>query len=137
MIFYWYYQSILTLIDHIPAACCIGCYYRLFHGHRLEQGSGDPFPVRRQYHQIRDKQYFRYVRSLTQVLYQPIAFRLWPQGRELDSIRIDFGDGRIVERYAPYSTVTHRFKAPGIHAVTASASAGGLPVMQRVKVIVD
>ena len=68
---------------------------------------------------------------------QPIAFRLWPQGRELDSIRIDFGDGRIVERYAPYSTVTHRFKAPGIHAVTASASAGGLPVMQRVKVIVD
>jgi hypothetical protein len=73
---------------------------------------------------------------------QPVSFRLWPQGREdVGAIRIDFGDGGgdggIVERYEPYSSVNHAFKTAGIHVVTATASAGGLPLTQKVKVVVE
>jgi len=68
---------------------------------------------------------------------QPISFRIWPQGRQLGPIRIDLGDRRVVERYEPYTTFVHRFKTPGIHVVTATASAGSLPVTQRVKVVVQ
>jgi len=68
---------------------------------------------------------------------QPVSFRLWPQGRSVDAIRIDFGDGRVVEQYEPFSTLSHRFKTPGIHIVTATGSAGGLPVTQQAKVVVE
>jgi hypothetical protein len=68
---------------------------------------------------------------------QPVCFRLWPQGREIGPIRIDFGDGGVIERYEPYSAVNHSFKKPGIHVVSAMASAGGLPVTQKAKVVVE
>jgi len=68
---------------------------------------------------------------------QPVSFRIWPQGRDLSAIRIDLGDGRVVEGYAPYTTLIHRFKTPGIHIVTVTASADGLPVTQQVKVVVQ
>ena len=67
---------------------------------------------------------------------QPISFRIWPQGRNVDAIRVDFGDGRVVERYEPLTVLTHRFKTPGIHVVTVTGSAGGLPVAQKAKVVV-
>jgi len=68
---------------------------------------------------------------------QPVHFRLWPQGKNAESIRIDFGDGSAVADYAPYSEVIHRFKKPGIHIVTASAISDGLPVTQKRKVVVE
>jgi len=68
---------------------------------------------------------------------QPVWFRIWPQGRDLSPIRIDLGDGRVVERYEPYATIVHRFKTPGIHVVTATAASAGLPVTQKVKVVVQ
>ena len=68
---------------------------------------------------------------------QSVSFRLWPQGREVGAIRMDFGDGGVVERYEPFSSVSHSFKTPGIHLVTATASAGGLPIAQKAKVVVE
>ena len=68
---------------------------------------------------------------------QPVSFRIWPQGRDLSAIRIDLGDGRVIERYEPYSTLIHRFKTPGIYIVTATGAAGSLPVTQKVKVVVQ
>jgi hypothetical protein len=53
----------------------------------------------------------------------------------VESIRIDFGDGAIVEDYRPYSALTHRFTTPGIHIVTVTGRTGRLPVTQKVKVI--
>jgi hypothetical protein len=68
---------------------------------------------------------------------QPVTFRGWLQGESAGPVRIDFGDGSILSDYAPCSEVIHCFKKPGIHIVTALASAEGLPVMQNTKVIVD
>ena len=68
---------------------------------------------------------------------QPLNFRIWPQGMGAESIRIDFGDGTLLTDYIPYSAITHFFKKPGIHIVTVSATSGGLPVTQKVKVIVQ
>lgn len=68
---------------------------------------------------------------------QTVYFRGWPQGEEADDIQIDFGDGTVVEKYAPYSEVRHSFQKPGIHIVTATTTAAGFPVTQKVKVIVE
>jgi len=68
---------------------------------------------------------------------QPVFFRLWPQGRQVGAIRIDLGDGRVVDPYEPFTTFSHRYKTRGIHVVTATASAGGLNVTQKAKVVVD
>lgn len=68
---------------------------------------------------------------------RPVYFRGWPHGEEADSIRLDFGDGGIVEDYEPYSEVPHSFDKPGIHVVTATATAAGLPVTQKLKVVVE
>jgi murein DD-endopeptidase MepM/ murein hydrolase activator NlpD len=67
---------------------------------------------------------------------EPVNFRLWPQGRDVEDIWIDFADGTKIENYRPYSAVTHKFTAPGIHVVTVTGKAGALPVTQKVKVIV-
>ncbi|MBN2272529.1 MAG: peptidoglycan DD-metalloendopeptidase family protein [Sedimentisphaerales bacterium] len=67
---------------------------------------------------------------------EPVNFRLWPQGMEVENIRIDFGDGAVVQDYRPYSAITHKFKDPGIHIVTVTGTADKLPVTQKVKVIV-
>ena len=68
---------------------------------------------------------------------QPVNFRLWPQGAEAESIRIDFGDGAVLADYVPYSAVTHIFKESGIHVVTISGLSAGLRVTQKLKVIVE
>jgi murein DD-endopeptidase MepM/ murein hydrolase activator NlpD len=68
---------------------------------------------------------------------QPVNFRIWPQGVEPERIQVDFGDGTIVRDYREYSAITHKFKNSGIHIVTVSGSAGGLPVTQKVKVVVE
>jgi hypothetical protein len=68
---------------------------------------------------------------------QTVYFRGWPQGEDAGDIRLDFGDGRVIENYAPYSEVSHSFRSPGIHIVTAATSAAGVSVTQKVKVIVE
>jgi murein DD-endopeptidase MepM/ murein hydrolase activator NlpD len=68
---------------------------------------------------------------------EPISFRIWPQGMEIEDIQVDFGDGTIVQDYRPYSAITHKFKNPGIHIVTVTGTAARLPVTQKVKVIVQ
>ncbi len=68
---------------------------------------------------------------------QAVSFRLWPQGRRLDDIKIDFGDGTVIEDYRSYSAVSHAFKTPGIHIVTVTGKAGTLPATQKVKVVVQ
>jgi murein DD-endopeptidase MepM/ murein hydrolase activator NlpD len=67
----------------------------------------------------------------------PVNFRLWPQGMEVENIQIDFDDGTIIRNYRAYSAVTHKFKTPGIHIATVTGTAGDLPVMQKVKVVVQ
>ena len=67
---------------------------------------------------------------------QPAFFRIWPQGGPVGPIRIDYGDGTVIEDYAPYSAVAHTYQEPGLHVVTISASAGDLSVTQKVKVVV-
>lgn len=68
---------------------------------------------------------------------QTVYFRGWPQGEEAGDIRIDFGDGTVIEKYAPYSEVRHSFQKPGIHIVTATTTAAGFSVTQKLKVIVE
>ncbi|MDP2898183.1 MAG: PKD domain-containing protein [bacterium] len=68
---------------------------------------------------------------------QTVYFRGWPQGEEAGAIRIDFGDGTVIEKYAPYSEVRHSFQKPGIHIVTATTTAAGFSVTQKLKVIVE
>ncbi|HUU19936.1 MAG TPA: PKD domain-containing protein [Sedimentisphaerales bacterium] len=67
---------------------------------------------------------------------QPVLFRFWLQGAEGKPIKVDFGDGTIIDHYASYSEVRHRFKSRGIHIVTASGTVDGKPIMQKRKVIV-
>jgi hypothetical protein len=65
---------------------------------------------------------------------EPVNFRLWPQGTDVDSIAIDFGDGARIQDYRPYSAIAHRFTQPGIQIVTVTGKAGALSVTQKVKV---
>lgn len=68
---------------------------------------------------------------------QLVSFRIWPQGSGAEAIEVDFGDGERSGNYRPYSAISHTFRKPGIHVVTVSATADGLPVTQKVKVIVQ
>jgi murein DD-endopeptidase MepM/ murein hydrolase activator NlpD len=68
---------------------------------------------------------------------EPVNFRIWPQGMEAEGVEVDFGDGTIVRDYRPYSAITHKFKAPRIHIITVTGTAGRLPVTQKVKIIVQ
>ena len=65
---------------------------------------------------------------------QPVHFRIWPQGLAVENVQVNFGDGRIVRNYRPYTAIGHRFKNAGIHVVTVTSTASGLPVTQKVKV---
>ncbi len=78
-----------------------------------------------------------YIPSAPVYIDQPVSFRIWPQGSDAENIRIDFGDGTLVRDYRPYSALTHKFQNPGLHIVTVSATAAGLPVTQKVKVVVQ
>ena len=67
----------------------------------------------------------------------PVSFRVWPQGMDVESIRIDFGYGTIVSDYRPYSAITHDFEKPGIHVITVTGTAGAMPVTQKAKIVVQ
>jgi len=67
----------------------------------------------------------------------PVNFRGWVQGSGQRPFSLDFGDSTRVEKYEPCSEITHRFKKPGLHVVTATARIEGLPVTQKIKVVVD
>jgi len=68
---------------------------------------------------------------------QAVYFRGWPQGAEAAIIRLDFGDGTVIEDFAPYSEVSHSFQKRGVHVVTATTTAAGFSVTQKLKVIVE
>jgi murein DD-endopeptidase MepM/ murein hydrolase activator NlpD len=68
---------------------------------------------------------------------QPVNFRIWPQGMEVDDIQIDFGEGTLLRDYRPYSAITHKFSTPGLQVVTVTGRSGALPVTQKVKVVVE
>lgn len=67
---------------------------------------------------------------------EPVNFRIWPQGLNVEPIQIDFGDGTVVRDYRPFSVLPHSFATPGIHIVTVSGTAGKLSVTQKARVIV-
>jgi len=68
---------------------------------------------------------------------EPVNFRIWPQGREAENIEVHWGDGTFIQGYRPYSAITHKFTTSGVHIVTVSGVAGGLPVTRKVKVVVN
>jgi hypothetical protein len=68
---------------------------------------------------------------------QPVCFRAWPQGKSLEDIRVDFGDGTTRGDYRPFTSIVHRFHQPGTHVVTFRGRAGTLPVTQQVQVVVE
>jgi hypothetical protein len=67
---------------------------------------------------------------------QPVRFRFWVQGHAGGPIKVDFGDGTKLDDYKSYTELTHRFKTPGIHVVTAQGEANGRPIVQKLKVVV-
>jgi len=67
---------------------------------------------------------------------QPVSFRIWPQGLDVEGINVEFGDGTVCRDYRPYSAISHTFQSAGIHIVTVAGTAAGMPVAQKAKVIV-
>jgi hypothetical protein len=68
---------------------------------------------------------------------QPVKFRFWFQGRNKPGpITVTFGDETRVDDYPSYGELTHSFKAPGIHIVTAQCEAAGRPIESKQKVVV-
>jgi murein DD-endopeptidase MepM/ murein hydrolase activator NlpD len=68
---------------------------------------------------------------------QSVHFRGWTQGGEAGPIRLDLGDGAILEGYQPFSDIEHRYAEAGIYIVTASAEKDGRPAMTKLKVVVE
>ena len=65
-----------------------------------------------------------------------VIFRFWYQGKgEGGPIRVDFGDGTVIEDYKSYDEVRHAFATPGLHVVTARAEEGGYPMTSKLKVV--
>ena len=67
---------------------------------------------------------------------QPVLFRFWLQGVSGEFIKVDFGDGTIINDYVSYSEIRHKFRSPGIHIVTASSTIDEKSIMQKLKVLV-
>jgi hypothetical protein len=70
------------------------------------------------------------------VVNQPVFFRFWLQGAQDKPVKVDFGDGTVVDDYISYSEIRHRFKSPGIHVVTTSGIIDEKLIMQKQKVFV-
>jgi murein DD-endopeptidase MepM/ murein hydrolase activator NlpD len=68
---------------------------------------------------------------------QAVRLRFWPQGTVVGPINVAFDDGTNVEDYRPYSKLSHPFKTPGIHIVTARCENNGTPIEQKLKVVVS
>ena len=67
---------------------------------------------------------------------RPVRLRFWFQGRGGGPIQVDFDDGTHVAGYQSYTELAHSFKAPGLHVVTAQTTADGMPVAQKLKIVV-
>jgi hypothetical protein len=70
------------------------------------------------------------------VVNQPVFFRFWLQGEKDKPIKVDFGDGTIIDDYVSYSEIRHGFETWGIHVVTTSGTIDGKSIMQKQKVFV-
>jgi hypothetical protein len=68
---------------------------------------------------------------------QPVFFRFWLQGAQGKPVKVDFGDGTVVDDYVSYSEIRHRFESPGIHVITMSGIIDGKSIMQKQKVVVS
>ena len=71
------------------------------------------------------------------VVNQPVFFRFWLQGAKDKPVKVDFGDGTVIDDYVSYSEIRHRFKSPGIHVVTTSGTIDGKSITQKQKVVVS
>lgn len=65
-----------------------------------------------------------------------VTVRGWVQAEQDAPMLLDFGDGSPPVNYRSYDEVIHRFEKPGLYVVTATATAGGLPVMAKQKILV-
>jgi hypothetical protein len=68
---------------------------------------------------------------------QAVSFRCWLQGNGGGAIRVDFGDGTVLDDYRPYDELKHAFKTPGVHVIAAQCEAEGKPISQKLKVVVE
>ena len=68
---------------------------------------------------------------------EPVRFRAWLHGAEQAPMRFDFGDGRVIGKYASFTVVEHAFRDPGLHVVTATAEVNGIKTTSKQKVIVS
>lgn len=68
---------------------------------------------------------------------QPVFFRFWLQGVKDKPVKVDFGDGSVINDYFSYTEISHRFKSPGIHIVTCSSTIDGHSITQKQKVVVN
>jgi len=70
------------------------------------------------------------------VVNQPVSFRFWLQGAKDKVVKVDFGDGTVIDNYISYTEIRHRFESPGIHVVTTSGTIDGKSITQKQKVVV-
>ncbi len=68
---------------------------------------------------------------------QPVFFRFWLQGAKDKLIKVDFGNGTVINDYLSYTEIRHRFKSPGIHIITTSSIIDGHSITQKQKVVVS
>lgn len=71
------------------------------------------------------------------VVNQQVFFRFWLQGAKDKPIRVDFGDGTVIDDYVSYSEIRHRFKSPGIHIIITSSTIDGKSITQKQKVVIN
>ena len=65
-----------------------------------------------------------------------VTIRGWVQGENDAPIRLDLGDGTVIENYESYGEISHAFQRPGIQVITATAEIDGMSVTQKQKILV-
>jgi hypothetical protein len=81
--------------------------------------------------------FMTYTPTMNILPHQPVQFRMWVQGADKKTpIKVDFGDGTIINDYKSFSKIQHKFKTSGIHVIAAVAKVNDLPITQKQKVIV-
>jgi len=70
---------------------------------------------------------------------QQVRFKFWFQGKKDGNgpIKVVFDDGTQMADYKSYKEFTHSFKTPGFHIVTAQCEADGMPITNKLKVVVQ
>jgi hypothetical protein len=76
--------------------------------------------------------------TLTRELYagQPVRLRGWLHSAIKIPIWLDFGDGESLPAYHSFREITHTYERPGLYVITATATAGDLPIHHRQKIVV-